>query len=119
MPFPYHLRTHVLEFVGEFDLLGDGPPVFGDPRRAEAPVEHYVAALGTQRDLDRIGQDIDAAQHTLPPFAAEFQFLGSHASSPLMVRSKMAFLTRRSPRSILNSHALYSVRHKHRNRHAA
>ena len=31
----HHLRAHVLEFVGEFDLFGDRDAVLGDPRRAK------------------------------------------------------------------------------------
>ena len=53
----HHLRAHVLELVGELDLLGDGHAVLGDPRRAEALVEHDVAALRAQRDLHRVGED--------------------------------------------------------------
>ena len=61
----HHLRAHVLELVGELDLLGDGHAVLGDARRAEALVEHHVAALRAQRDLHRVGQDVHAAQHAL------------------------------------------------------
>src|SRR5690606_11532686 len=58
-----HLRAHVLELVGQFDFLGDGDAVLGDGRGAEALLEHDVAALGAQGDLDRVGQDIDALHH--------------------------------------------------------
>ena len=61
----HHLRAHVLELVGELDLLGDGHAVLGDARRAEALVEHDVAALGAERHLHRVGEDVDAAQHAL------------------------------------------------------
>ena len=67
----HHLRAHVLELVGELDLLGDGHAVLGDPRRAEALVDHDVAALRAQRDLDRVGEDVHAAQHALAGVAAE------------------------------------------------
>ena len=43
-----HLRAHVLELVGELDLLGDGDAVLGDARRAERLVEDDVAALRAQ-----------------------------------------------------------------------
>ena len=33
--FAHHLRAHVLELVGELDLLGDGDAVLGDARRAD------------------------------------------------------------------------------------
>ena len=56
-----HLRAHVLELVLELDLLGDGDAVLGDARGAEALVEDDVAALGAERHLDRVGEDVDAA----------------------------------------------------------
>ena len=67
----HHLRAHVLELVGELDLLGDGHAVLGDARRAEALVEHDVAALGAERHLHRVGQDVDAAQHPLARIGTE------------------------------------------------
>ena len=61
----HHLGAHVLELVGKLDLLGDGDAVLGDARRAEALLEHHVAALGAERHLHRIGEDVDAAQHVV------------------------------------------------------
>ena len=55
----------------ELDLLGDRHAVLGDARRAEALVEHHVAALRAQRDLHRIGQDVHAAQHALTGITAK------------------------------------------------
>ena len=76
--FAHHLRAHVLELVLELDLLGDGDAVLGDARGAEALVEHDVAALGAERDLHRIGEDVDAAQHAVARIAGKFYVLGSH-----------------------------------------
>ena len=59
----HHLGAHVLELVRELDLLGDGDAVLGDAGRAEGLLEHDVAALGAERHLDGIGENIDAAQH--------------------------------------------------------
>ncbi len=73
-----HLRAHVLELVGELDLLGDGDAVLGDARRAERFVENDVAALRPQRHLDRIGENIDAAQHPLAGIGMKFDVFGSH-----------------------------------------
>jgi hypothetical protein len=56
----HHLGAHVLELVLELDLLGDGDAVLGDGRRAEGLLEHDVAALRAQGDLDRVGEDVDA-----------------------------------------------------------
>src|SRR5262249_34009081 len=74
----HHLRAHVLELVLELDLLGDGPAVLGDARGAEALVEHDVAALGAERHLHRIVENVDAAQHLVACLDREFDFLGSH-----------------------------------------
>src|SRR5262249_36608633 len=64
----HHLCAHVLELVFELDLLGDGYAVLGDPRGAEALVEHDVAALGAERHLHRIVENVDAAQHLVARF---------------------------------------------------
>ena len=61
----HHLRAHVLELVLELDLFGDGDAVLGDARRAERLVENDIAALGAQRRLDGIVEDIDATQHAV------------------------------------------------------
>src|SRR5581483_3860184 len=73
-----HLRAHVLELVLELDLLGDGDAVLGGARRAEALLEHHVAALGAQRHLDGIGENIDAAQHALARVLGEAYVFGCH-----------------------------------------
>ena len=73
-----HLRAHVLELVLELDLLGDGHAVLGDARGAEALLEHDVAALGAQRHLDGVGENVDAAQHALAGVLGEFDVFGCH-----------------------------------------
>src|SRR5690606_7618638 len=73
-----HLRAHVLELVGQFDFLGDGDAVLGDGRSAEALLEHDIAALRTERGLDRIGQGVDAAQHASARIFGKTDFFGSH-----------------------------------------
>src|SRR4051794_6357701 len=74
--FAHHLGAHVLELVVKLDFLGDGDTVLGDAGGAERLVEHDVAALGAERDLDRVVQDLDAAQHAVAGIDAEFDFLG-------------------------------------------
>jgi hypothetical protein len=37
-----------------------------------------VAALGAERHLHRIGENVDAAQHAVARVNREFDFLGSH-----------------------------------------
>ena len=77
-----HLRAHVLELVGELDLLGDGDAVLGDTGSAEALLDHDIAALGTERDLDGIGENVDAAQHLVARVGGETDFFGSHWPIP-------------------------------------
>ena len=54
--FLHHLRAHVLERIGELDLLGDGDAVLGDRRGAELLVDDDVPALGAEGDLHRVGE---------------------------------------------------------------
>src|SRR5215470_16352185 len=61
----HHLRAHVLERLFQLDLLGHGHAVLGDRRRAEFLVDDHVAPFGAERDRDRVGQLIDAAQDRL------------------------------------------------------
>ncbi len=69
-----HLGAHVLEPVGQLDLLGDRHPVLGDARRAVGFVEDDVAPLRAERHLHRVGEDVDAAQHAIAGIDAEFDF---------------------------------------------
>ena len=61
--FAHHLGAHILELVGKLDLLGDRHAVLGDARRAVGLVDDDVAALRSERHLDGVVEDIDAAQH--------------------------------------------------------
>jgi hypothetical protein len=76
-----HLGAHVLELVLEFDLLGDGDAVLGGARSAERLVDDDVAALGTERDLHRVGENVDAAQHALTGVGGKTDFFGSHVNT--------------------------------------
>src|SRR6185437_1046310 len=76
------LRAEVLVLVGQLDLLRDGHAVLGDRRGAEALLEHDVAALRAQGDLDRIGQGVDALQHAGAGVFAETYFFSSHTILP-------------------------------------
>ena len=60
--FADHLGAHVLELVRKLDFLGDRHAVLGDARSAEGLVDDDVAALGAERDLHGIGEDVDAAR---------------------------------------------------------
>ena len=81
--FTHHLRAHVFELVLELDLLGDGDAVLGDARRPERFVDHDIAALGAERDLHRVGESLDAAQHSIARVAGETYVFGSHCNSLL------------------------------------
>ena len=61
--FLHHLRAHVLELVLQLDFLRDRHAVLGDGRGAERALEHDVAALRAERDLDGVGEDVDARDH--------------------------------------------------------
>ena len=63
--FAHHLGAHVLELVGELDLLGDGDAVLGDAGGAEGLLDDDVAPLRTERHLDGVVEDLDAAQHAV------------------------------------------------------
>jgi hypothetical protein len=76
--FAHHLRAHVLELVVEFDFLGDGDAVLGDARRAVGFVDDDVAALGAERDLDGVVEDVDAAQHSVAGVAGKSYVFGGH-----------------------------------------
>ena len=74
----HHLGAHVLELVFEFDLLGDSDAVLGDARGAVGLVEHDIAALGAQRRLHGVVEDIDAAQHSIACVRGEAYIFGRH-----------------------------------------
>ncbi len=54
------LRAEVLVGIIEFDLAGDRHAVIRDDGRAERLVDDDVSAPGTESDLDRVGQFVDA-----------------------------------------------------------
>ena len=76
-----HLGAGVLELVLQLDLLGDGDAVLGDRRRAELLLDDDVAALRSERHLDRVRELVDAAQDRLAGFFTVCNSLG-HGVSP-------------------------------------
>src|SRR4029079_7015614 len=70
------LGGHALELVLELDFLGDGDAVLGDTGSAERLVEHHIAALGAERHLHGVGENVHAARHAVASIDAEFDFLG-------------------------------------------
>src|SRR5690606_38097023 len=77
-----HLRAHVLELVFEFDLLGDANAVLGGARCAERLLDDDVAAFGTERNLHRVGKNVDAAQNAFTSVGGKAYVLSSHVLSP-------------------------------------
>ena len=73
-----HLRTHVLELVSQFDLLGDGHTVLGHGRSAETLFQNHIAPLRTQRHLDGLGKNIHTANHAATGIITEFNVFCCH-----------------------------------------
>ena len=80
----HHLGAHVLELVGKLDFLGHRDAVLRDGRCAKALLDHYVAALGTQRDFHGIRQRVDAFQNAVASSGIVDDFFRSHVcQSPI------------------------------------
>ena len=60
------LGAHVGKGIVELDVLGHGDPVMGDGGGAIFLVQGHIAALGTEGDLDGIGDGIDPLFEGLP-----------------------------------------------------
>src|SRR5262249_15785427 len=114
----HHLGAHVLELVFELDFLGDGDAVLGNARCAEALVDHDVAALGTERNLHRVGEDVDATDHLVAGISRKSYVFGCHVRRSLrvVIRSddqamtpmmSVSFMIRRSLPSSLTSVPLH------------
>src|SRR6266852_4056283 len=71
-----HLGAHVLVVVFELDLLRDRHPVLRDGGAAELLGNDDVAPLRAQRDLDRVGDDVDSAQERRTGFLFQQELLG-------------------------------------------
>src|SRR5262249_49341025 len=59
------LGPHVLERIGQVDLLADGDAVLGDGRSAEGLVDDDVAPGRSEGQPDRMGQLVGAGQELL------------------------------------------------------
>jgi hypothetical protein len=70
------LGAHVLEHVFELDLTSDRNTIVGDRRSAELLVEHHVATLGAERDLDGVGELVHTGFETAACGLIELQNLG-------------------------------------------
>ena len=80
--FLHQLGAHVLKGVLQLDLLGDGHAVVGDEGSAELLVQHHIAALGAQSDLNGIGQLVDAGLQSLAGLVAPLDQLRHNQLPP-------------------------------------
>ena len=99
------LRTHVLERVLELDLAGDRDAVVGDGRCAELLVEHDVATLRAECDLDRVGQLVDAGLEGAARLLVELQELGHASAAHLPITastSRPVRISRSSPSTVIS-----------------
>ena len=71
----YKLRTHVLEWIFEFDIFCHRYTVVGDRRCAELFVEHDISAFWSERYFDRIGQFVHACFECATRLFVEFKNL--------------------------------------------
>ena len=78
----HELGAHVLERVGQLDVLGHGHPVLGDVRRPPALVEDGVAAPRPEGAADGPGQLAGPGQELLPGVVGVLELLGSHRFDP-------------------------------------
>ncbi len=76
-----HLGAHVLDRVGELDLLGHRDAVLGHGRGAELLVDHDVAPLGAEGHLDRLGESVNALLQLRASVHVEEEFLCCHCFS--------------------------------------
>src|SRR5207247_2817547 len=76
------LGALVLEDVLDLDLTRDRDAVVRDRGRAELLVEHDVAPLRAKGDLDRVGEDVDAALERAAGVLIELQLLVRHVFPP-------------------------------------
>ena len=84
--FAHHLGAHAFKLVLEVDFLSNGNAVLRDERTAEGAFEHHVAALGPQRNLHRVGERVDTANHADAGVITEKNLFSSHLTeSPKIV----------------------------------
>src|SRR5450759_1133487 len=88
--FLEELRAHVLEGVFEFDVAGDGDAVVGNGRRAELLVQDDVSTLGANRDLDGLGEAVNAALERSTSCLVEDELLSQVCIPPLPAAVRVA-----------------------------
>jgi hypothetical protein len=99
----HELGAHVLEGVLQLDLTSDGDAVVGDRGGTELLVEHHVAALRAERDLDGVGQGVHAGLEGATGVLVELQDLGHGYSYLMTARTSRALRMRTSSPSAVIS----------------
>src|SRR4029077_8918278 len=99
----HELSALVLEDVLDLDLASDGHAVVGDRRGAELLVEDHVAAAGAERDLDRVGDGVNARLQRLAGRRVVLELLVSHSYASTFARTSDSRNTSSSSPSILIS----------------
>src|ERR1700710_2839744 len=74
----HELCALVLERVLDLDLTSDRDTVVRNGRSTELLVKHDITALGAERHLDGIGEDVDAALQRATSVLVELELLMSH-----------------------------------------
>ena len=70
------LGSEILEGILQLDIPGDGVAVIDDVRGAELLLQHHIAAAGSDGDLHRIGQSIDATLQSAAGFVGKGKKFG-------------------------------------------
>ena len=66
----------------KFDFFRHRHTVLGDAGRAEGLLDHNIAALGTECDLDGIGENVDAAQNAVTRVGGKRTSLAAIVNAP-------------------------------------
>ena len=81
------LGADALVRILKVDFLGDGHAIVGDGRGAVGLVQHDVAALRAQRDLDGVGELVQTREHSLASFLVVCNDLCHLCSSNMAVEN--------------------------------
>jgi hypothetical protein len=80
-------------------------PSPGDARCAAA-VDDDIEALGAERHLDGVVEDLDAAKHAVTGIGGEFDFLGRHDFHPVRLENGQGAATSRGQAAFLTASVL-------------
>ncbi|MBB5423182.1 hypothetical protein HDG40_001324 [Paraburkholderia sp. JPY158] len=87
--FLHELRADVLQLVRKLDFLRHRYTVLRDDGTAETPFEHDVTAFRAERDLHRIGEQVDAFYQFRACVIAEGEFFSCRDCILLRIESRV------------------------------